>query len=105
MRISQHPILGDDIRRCNATIIVDGVKVPAIEGEPIAAALLAVGITKFRETAKKREPRGIFCAIGRCTDCVMVVDGIPNVRTCVTPVRDGMVVNTQKGLGKWGEKL
>jgi len=34
----------------------------------------------------------------------MIVDGVPNVRTCVTPVRDGMVVQTQKGLGEWGEK-
>ena len=48
-------------------------------------------------------PRGIFCGIGRCTDCVMTVDGQPNVRTCVTPVRAGMKVETQQGLGKWGE--
>ena len=104
MRTKHHPILNDETRECNATIIVDGKKVPAIEGEPIAAALLAAGIRKFRETPKYHKPRGIFCAIGRCTDCVMIVDGIPNVRTCVTPVRNGMVIKTQKGLGEWGEK-
>jgi predicted molibdopterin-dependent oxidoreductase YjgC len=104
LRIKHHPILDDDSRKCNASIIVDGKKVPAIEGEPIAAALLAAGIRKIRETSKYHKPRGIFCAIGRCTDCVMIVDGVPNVRTCVTPVRDGMVVRTQKGLGEWGEK-
>ncbi|HHX24683.1 MAG TPA: (2Fe-2S)-binding protein [Thermoanaerobacterales bacterium] len=104
MRVLHHPILGDESRETNAIIIVDGKKIPAIEGEPIAAALLSAGIKKFRETPKKHKPRGIFCAIGRCTDCVMTVDGIPNVRTCVTPVKNGMIINTQKGLGEWGER-
>ncbi|WP_422446196.1 (2Fe-2S)-binding protein [Thermoanaerobacterium sp. DL9XJH110] len=104
MRVWHHPVLGDETRKPDATIIVDGREVPAIEGEPIAAALLAAGIKKFRETPKYHKPRGIFCAIGRCTDCVMTVDGVPNVRTCVTPVRDGMVISTQKGLGKWGKE-
>lgn len=102
MRVLHHPILGDETRKTNATITVDGRVIPAIEGEPIAAALLAAGIKKFRETPKHHKPRGIFCAIGRCTDCVMIVDGVPNVRTCVTPVRNGMIIYTQKGLGKWG---
>jgi predicted molibdopterin-dependent oxidoreductase YjgC len=67
----------------------------------IAAALVAAGIHTFRFTSKRHEPRGVFCAIGRCTDCVMEVDGQPNVRTCVTPVRDHMVIRTQAGLGTW----
>ena len=69
------------------------------EGEPIAAALKAAGVMVHRYTKKHHEPRGIFCAIGRCTDCVMVVDGKPNVRTCVTPLREGMHVQTQYGVG------
>ena len=48
--------------------------------------------------------RGIFCGIGQCTDCMMVVNGIPNVRTCITPVEDGMTVETQEGLGEWREQ-
>ncbi|MFZ5754732.1 MAG: (2Fe-2S)-binding protein [Bacillota bacterium] len=84
--------------------MVDGKKIPAKEGEPIAAALLAAGIRKFRVTPKDGNPRGIFCGIGRCTDCIMTVDGQPNVRTCVTPVRNGMVIESQKGLGKWGDE-
>ena len=51
-----------------------------------------------RYTSKRHEPRGIFCAIGRCTDCVMVVDGVPNIRTCVTPLHEGMDVRTQYGV-------
>ena len=102
MRVTKHPIL-PDVDQPDITIIVDGREIPAKSGEPIAAALLASGVRVFRKTAKKGYPRGVFCGIGRCTDCVMTVDGKPNVRTCVTPVRAGMKVETQQGLGKWGE--
>ncbi|MGQ9569532.1 MAG: (2Fe-2S)-binding protein [Thermodesulfovibrionales bacterium] len=101
MRIYDHPILGKLNRGKELTILVDGKKVQAIEGEMIATALLASGIRHFRYTSKNHEPRGIFCAIGRCTDCVMEVNGRPNVRTCITPVEDGMVIKTQEGLGEW----
>jgi predicted molibdopterin-dependent oxidoreductase YjgC len=104
MRVTKHPILGNDNREWDACIVVDGNKVAAITGEPIAAALLAAGIRKFRVTPRFGSPRGLFCGIGRCTDCVMTVDGQPNVRTCVTPVKDGMVVETQSGLGKWADE-
>ena len=75
-----------------------------LEGEPIAIALKANGVMAHRYTAKSHEPRGVFCAIGRCTDCMMIVDGVPNTRTCVTPVRDGMHVKTQDGLGSFEQK-
>lgn len=104
MRVEKHPVLGEEEGKANVTIKVDGKEIAAVEGEPIAAALLAAGIRKFRETAKDKKPRGIFCGIGRCTDCIMTVDGIPNVRTCVTPVREGMEVTSQKGLGKWADE-
>ena len=99
MRIKDHPVLGKDARTCHVQISVNGRIVHAIEGEPIAAALLAAGIRQFRRTLKYGTPRGVFCAIGRCTDCIMTVDGTPNVRTCVTPVRNGMVIETQEGHG------
>ncbi|MEM2122451.1 MAG: (2Fe-2S)-binding protein [Candidatus Bathyarchaeia archaeon] len=101
MRIYDHPILGRLREKKKVFIEVDGKRVEAYEGEPIAAALLAAGIRIFRYTLKENRPRGLFCAIGRCTDCVMTVDGVPNIRTCVTPVRDGMKVETQVGLGRW----
>jgi len=97
MRIEDHPILGKTERRKRITLKVDGEAVSAFEGENIAAALIASGRRVFRYTAKRREPRGVFCALGRCTDCVMIVNGQPNVRTCVTPARDGMVIQTQVG--------
>jgi predicted molibdopterin-dependent oxidoreductase YjgC len=80
-------------------MIVDGNPVEAFEGEPVAAALVASGQRVFRYTTKWGAPRGLFCALGRCTDCIMVVDGQPNVRTCVTPARDGMVIQRQFGTG------
>ncbi len=80
-------------------IDVDGTPVTAYEGETVAAALIASGITTFRHTAKHRSPRGIFCGMGICFDCVMTVDGVPNVRTCVTYAEPGMKVETQQGFG------
>ena len=97
MRIEDHPILGKTERRKRITLKVDGEAVSAFEGENIAAALIASGRSVFRYTAKRGEPRGVFCALGRCTDCVMIVNGQPNVRTCVTPARNGMVIQTQVG--------
>jgi predicted molibdopterin-dependent oxidoreductase YjgC len=100
MRVVCHPILGDLEEQKEVTIYFDGRPVKARGEEPIAAALLAAGFRVFRKTKKRGENRGLFCAIGRCTDCMMVVDGVPNVRTCVTPVREGMVVGTQYGFGE-----
>lgn len=98
-RITCHPILALE-PKAEIPIVVDGKTLFAREGETVAAALLANGIRVFRHTAKRHEPRGVFCGIGQCTDCVMEIDGVPNQRTCMTIVRAGMVVNTQEGHGK-----
>lgn len=100
-RIENHIILGNLEEGKEVRITVDGKQISAREGEPILSALLASGIQVQNVSEKKHEPRGYFCGIGRCTGCVMTVNGDPNVRTCITPVEDGMVVETQDGLGKW----
>jgi predicted molibdopterin-dependent oxidoreductase YjgC len=97
-RIDFHPILGEPEKGPLVTFSYDGKPIEGYEGEPIAAALKAAGVMVHRHTMKLDRPRGVFCAIGRCTDCVMVVDGKPNVRTCITPVRAGMTVQTQYGV-------
>lgn len=97
-RIVEHPILGAPNKGSRVVFTYDGVEMEGYEGEPIAMALKAAGVEVHRFTAKRHEPRGIFCAIGRCTDCVMVVDGKPNVRTCMTPLAAGMDVRTQDGV-------
>ena len=99
MRVEKHPVLGDREVGRLVSITVDGKVIEAVEGEPIAAAMLAQGMRVMRKTPRFGEPRGVFCGIGRCTDCIMTVDGTPNVRTCVTTVREGMVItsNLQDG--------
>jgi predicted molibdopterin-dependent oxidoreductase YjgC len=100
MRIKEHPILGEYRKGAPITFTFDGITLEGYEGEPVAAALKAAGIHIHRYTRKNHSPRGIFCAIGRCTDCVMIVDGIPNTRTCITPLARSMSVRTQYGLGE-----
>ena len=96
MRIEKHPILEFE-RGKEIYFYYKGKKLKAYEGESIAAALHANGIRKFSESIKFHRPRGFFCGIGKCSSCLMKVDGIPNVRTCITPVREGMVVEDNDG--------
>lgn len=97
-RIEEHPILGVVEKGRKVSFSFDGKEIEGYEGEPIAAALKAAGVMVHRYTQKEHKPRGIFCAIGRCSDCVMIVDGVPNVRTCITPLKEGMAVRTQYGV-------
>ena len=99
LRVRDHPILGPLPSAPSVTFTFDGRPIVARTGEPITAALLAAGVRTFRTMPRSGEPRGGYCLVGRCTDCLVVVDGRPNVRACVTPVRDGMRVTTQRGLG------
>lgn len=101
MRIERHPILDIPENREKVTIYVNGEPIEAVKGEVVGAALLAAGYKTFRKTPKYHRPRGIFCAIGRCTDCALTINGVPNVRSCVTPVEDGMQIMIQDGLGTW----
>ena len=81
----------------NLTISFDGRMVPARTGDSIAVALLAAGITATRTTPVSSVPRGPFCMMGVCFECLAVVDGRPNTQTCMTAVRDGMRVERQDG--------
>ena len=83
-------------RGAGVTIAVDGRQVTAFAGETVAAVLLAEGITAVRRTPGGA-PRGVFCGMGLCFDCLAVVDGVPNTRTCMAWVRDGMDVRLQDG--------
>ena len=84
-------------------LTLDGRPVTAYEGESVAALLLAEGIIATRVT-RGGEPRGVYCGMGVCFDCLVVVDDVPNTRACMTWVRDGMRVELQDGLGdSWPE--
>jgi predicted molibdopterin-dependent oxidoreductase YjgC len=102
-RIERHPILGPlpDAQRVEITI--DGIELAAIPGDSIASAMLAHGIRAMRTMPESGSPRGYFCGVGRCSDCVVTVDGELNVVACTTYVRRGMRIETQRGLGTWTE--
>ncbi len=90
-RIKEHPVLDFD-RGKEIYFEFEGKKIKAYERETIASALYANGIHQFTESKKMHRPRGFFCAIGKCSSCIMKVNGIPHVRTCITPVEEGMKV-------------
>lgn len=98
MRIEAHPIIDSYEKGKQVTFSFDDKEMKGYEGESIAAALHAAGVMTRRYTAKQHKPRGVFCCIGRCTDCVMIVNGQPNVRTCITPLEEGISVETQYGV-------
>ncbi len=98
--IKDHPILDfAHEEKKMVTFTFDNKEMKGFEDDPIAAALHANGIQVYRITPKTERTRGFFCAIGKCSSCFMIVDGVPNVRTCVTPLKAGMKVETQKGRG------
>jgi len=99
MRIEEHPIL--TFKKGKKVIFTYNDKeLEGYEGESIAAALHAAGVKVLTHSIEKHRPRGFFCAIGNCSQCIMEVNGEPNVRTCVEPLREGTVVKTQKGKGE-----
>jgi hypothetical protein len=83
----------------DATFLFDGRPVAFTDGQSVAAALTAVGVRSWRTTRVGGRPRGLFCGIGICFDCLVVVDGRPNQRACIVPARAGTQVTTQEGTG------
>lgn len=97
-KFSARLALDDNISRGpEVNILINGVKVKAYTGETVAAVLFAQNLSALRTTVTG-EPRGVFCGMGICFDCLVVVDQIPNTRACMTWVRDGMIISTQEGL-------
>ena len=89
-------------RGAAVTVLVDGRPVTAHEGETVATVLTAGGEPTIRRT-RRGSPRGLFCGIGVCFDCLSVVDGVPNTRACMTFVREGMTIERQDGFGAAGQ--
>jgi predicted molibdopterin-dependent oxidoreductase YjgC len=79
------------------TISLDGTPVTARAGQSVGAALTDAGIRSWRTTRVGGRPRGLFCGIGVCFDCLLTVDGRPNQRACLVTVRDGMALESGRG--------
>lgn len=78
------------------TVTFDGRQVEALPGQTVAAVLWAAGVTSWRATRGEGRPRGVFCGIGVCFDCLVTIDGAAGQRACLIPARAGMTVTTQE---------
>ena len=98
LRIENHPVLDFD-RGDKISFFFNDREIEAYTTETIAAALHAARVRKLGESPVTHRPRGLFCAIGNCSSCFMVVDDRPNTRVCTMKVKQGMRVEEQKGKG------
>lgn len=85
------------------SILWEGQPLACRSGDSVAAALLAAGVADCRDTPVRGVPRGPFCMMGVCFDCLVTIDGQPNRQACMTPAREGMVVLRQRGAREVGE--
>lgn len=96
-RIESHPILAVAKTKKDVSFLFNGETVRGLEGEPVSSALIALGFFEFSRHPKDSAPQGLFCANGQCSQCTVLIDGIPR-KSCVTPLEEGMDVRTLKGL-------
>ena len=89
-------------RELPLTIFIDGAATPARHGDTVAAAMLGSGHVACRTTAVSGTPRGPYCLMGICFDCLVTIDGSANRQSCMTSVRDGMRIQTQRGKREYG---
>ena len=81
------------------TIELDGERIEVRPGQSVAAALIAAGHRSWRRTRVGDRPRGVFCGIGVCFDCLATINGTPNQRACLIEAAPGDVVTIQHGTG------
>lgn len=93
-RLPSHP--SERLNRASpVSITMDGRLLPAFEGDTVGSAMAANGVVITGRSFKYHRPRGLRCMTGACASCMVTVDGVPNVRACLEPVRDAMVVRRQ----------
>jgi len=96
-RITSHPILSLPEGRKEVGFLFDGKPATGFAGEPVASTLVALGVFSFSFHFKDGAPQGLFCANGQCSQCTVLINGIPK-KSCVTPLSEGMDVRTLVGL-------
>jgi 2Fe-2S iron-sulfur cluster binding domain len=80
----------------------DGRPIAFRPGQSVGAALIAAGVRSWRTTRREGRPRGLFCGIGVCFDCLVIVDRRPNQRACLIAADEGQQVRAQDGDGRDG---
>lgn len=81
-------------RKQEVFLKVNGREIKAYEGETVLAALIAAGYKELKKNPVSHEPRGALCGMGVCFECTVTIDGVPNIRACMTEVREGMQIET-----------
>jgi hypothetical protein len=74
-------------------VVFNGRPLTMVPGQTIAAVLIAAGVRSWRTTRIDGRPRGLFCGIGVCFDCLVTVNGVPSVRACIAEARPGDVID------------
>ena len=92
IRIALIPLASSSIAAARSCSSTTTGRIEAWEGDTIASAMLAAGVDVFSRSFKYHRPRGLLCCEGHCPNCMMGVDGSPNVRACTEPARAGMKV-------------
>lgn len=77
-------------------ISIDGEQVGARLGDTVAVALLAAGRVATRVSPVSAAPRGPYCLMGVCFECLVTIDGVGNRQSCLIEVREGMRIETQR---------
>ena len=86
--------IGTIKRKEKVTLSVNGQEISAYKGETLLAALIAAGYKKLKKSPLNEEPRGALCGMGVCFECIVTVDGVPNIRSCMTEVENNMEIET-----------
>lgn len=91
-------------QRNTVTVYIEDTPIEVEEGITASAAMALAGKDATRTTAVTKTPRGPFCQMGVCFECLMEIDGIPNQQGCLTVVREGMRIRQQKGVPSFDTK-
>ncbi|MBB2893541.1 (2Fe-2S)-binding protein [Flexivirga oryzae] len=78
------------------SITLDGTRYVGVTGQTLAGVLLGAGCRSWRTSSVSRKPRGVFCGIGVCFDCIATVNDVRDVRLCQRRAVDGDVVVSQR---------
>jgi len=95
-RITSHPVANPPGERVEVGFTFDGEALRGYRSEPVSTALAAAGVVAFSKHHRGGAPQGIFCANGQCSQCTLVIDGLPR-KSCVTPLEEGMEVRSLLG--------
>lgn len=92
MRIENHPIFGVLTKGEKITIYFEGKPLQVIKGQTVVSALMDHGIYVLGHSRNLSQPRGCYCSNGRCHSCMMTINGISHMRSCITLVEDNMTI-------------